>query len=43
MEQVEDTVVLLQGVYDDIAGLDDPALGPRADVVNAGKQEPDPS
>ena len=43
MEQVEDTVVLLQGVYDDIAGLDDTALGPRADVVNAGKQEPDPS
>lgn len=30
MEQVEDTVVLLQGVYDDIAGLDDTALGPRA-------------
>lgn len=43
MEQVEDTVVLLQGVYDDIAGLDDTARGPRADVVNAGKQEPDPS
>lgn len=30
MEQVEGTVVLLQGVYDDIAGLDDTALGPRA-------------
>ena len=28
MEQVEDTVVLLQGVYDDIAGLDDTARGP---------------
>ena len=43
VEQADDIVQFLQGVYDDIAGLDDTALGPRPEVVNVGVQQPDSS